>query len=230
MAYRKSGTEGRSAVEVITDAIRERIRVGDIRPGQRITQREIQEQLKVSSSSVREAFRVLHGEQLLAHQSHRGAVVRRMTRAEILETFRLREVVEGLAAHLAAERAAAGVDISELTEAYRLGEQSCRIDDASAYAQANRTLHEAIYKLSGSSRTAELARNLALPLYRFNHHRLFERSARVQSLHDHAAIVDAIAAGDADAAETAMRNHLRNSGVAMARALERFESDTPTLA
>src|SRR5271168_1763297 len=106
MAFRKIA-DGRTAVTLVSDHIRQSIIAGTLVPGQRLTQREIKVTFNVSAGSAREAFRALAGEGLLESNS-RGAVVRRMGRTEVADTYRLREVVEGLAARLAAERVAGG--------------------------------------------------------------------------------------------------------------------------
>jgi DNA-binding GntR family transcriptional regulator len=73
----------------------------------------------------------------------------------------------------------------------------------------------------GNERVQEQARQLTLPLYRLRMHHLMDPAYARTSAAKHALIVDAILEGDGGAAERAMRNHIRNSGVAMLEALAR---------
>jgi DNA-binding GntR family transcriptional regulator len=219
MVSKRAAANGRTTVDRISHDIRERIMSGALVAGQRVTQREIQETFRVSPGSAREAFRALAGEGLLEHQPHRGAVIRKMTRAELTEIYRLREVVEGLAARMAAERAGAGCDVSILTDLYRKGEIACAAGDFRAYSHNNRAFHDAIYELSGSPRTGLMARTLIIPLHAIHFQTLLERRALVHSLNGHRAIAEAIVSADAQAAEDEMRNHVYSSGVLVLRAL-----------
>lgn len=219
MAFRRVSGDGRTTVELICNHIRERITVGALVPGQRITQRDIQQTLQVSPGSAREAFRALAGEGLLDHQSHRGAIIRAMTRVELSEIYRLREVVEGLAARMAAERASVGCDVAAIQDLLQQGEAACAANDYRAYSQNNREFHDAIYDLCGSSRTATAARTLVLPIHRIHVEALVERRAMLHSINSHRAIVAAITSGDPQAAEDEMRSHVRDSGALLLRTL-----------
>jgi DNA-binding GntR family transcriptional regulator len=219
MVSKRTASNERTTVELISDDIRKRIMSGALAAGQRVTQREIQETFRVSPSSAREAFRALAGEGILEHQPHRGAVIRKMTRAEVTEIYRLREVVEGLAARMAAERAGAGCDVSIVMELYQSGEKACAAGDFRAYSQNNRDFHDAIYELSGNPRTGLMARTLIIPLHAIHFQTLLERRALVHSLNGHRAIAEAIVSGDAQAAEDEMRNHVHSSGAMVLRAL-----------
>lgn len=225
MAYRKVTADGRTTVDMISAHVREQIMSGALAPGQRVTQREIQDRFQVSPSSAREAFRALSGEGLLDQQS-RGAVVRKMGRAEVTEIYRLREVVEGLAARMAAERASAGCDVSAIVEAHQRGEAACAAGDLLAYNQSNRAFHDTIYRLSGSTRTVEMARTLIIPLHRIHYQSLLDRRALLHSVDGHRAITEAIITGDAQAAEDEMRRHVRESGATILRVLPPLKAGT----
>jgi DNA-binding GntR family transcriptional regulator len=225
MAFRKAAMDGRSAVELISDSIRDQIISGALAPGQRVTQREIQETFQVSPSSAREAFRALAGEGLLDHQSHRGAVVRKLNRAELIESYRLREVVEGLAARMVAERASAGCDVTSIMEVYRRGETAFAAGDFRGYIRNNREFHDAIYRLSGSSRTEVMARTLVIPLHRIQYQALLERRSVLHSLNGHRAIAEAIISRDPQAAEEEMRCHVRDSATMILRMLPPLQAE-----
>ncbi|UCE30896.1 MAG: GntR family transcriptional regulator, partial [Burkholderiales bacterium] len=99
----------RPAPSVVEDAVarlREALLEGRFAPGQRLVEADLVATLGVSRSSVRSALERLAAEGLVRLSAHRGAVARRMSRREVEELYAIRERLEGLAAGLAAERAA----------------------------------------------------------------------------------------------------------------------------
>nr|WP_254896839.1 GntR family transcriptional regulator [Amycolatopsis sp. Hca4] len=91
----------------VREELRERILTGRLRPGDRLVERELAEDLGVSRVPVREAIRSLEAEGFLVVQSPRRVVVRQLARVDVEELFDVREALEGLAAGLAASRASA---------------------------------------------------------------------------------------------------------------------------
>lgn len=91
----------------VADAIRNAIASGVLKPGQRVLEVELAEELGVSRLPIREAIRQLEHEGLLISLPHRGTFVAQVTENDIREMFSLRKALESLAARLVAERATA---------------------------------------------------------------------------------------------------------------------------
>jgi len=215
--------EARSAetvVEYAINAIREQIRDGRLAEGQRLVVAEVTRRLGVSNGPVREAIRRLTGEGLVEITPHRGAAVREFSNRDVREIFEVREVLEGLAARLAAERIGQG-DRDRLRALHE--ESKAVLAGGKGYIDHNQSFHEMIYALAGNERVREQARQLTLPIYRRRLHHLMDPGYARASAAEHALIVEAILEGDGAAAERAMRNHIRNSGVAMLEAVARNE-------
>lgn len=215
-----SESSAETVVEYTIDAIREAIRDGRYVEGQRLVVADVTRQFGVSNGPVREAIRRLTGEGLVEIIPHRGAAVRAFTRKDVREIFEVREVIEGLAARLAAER----IDVGDARR--RLLALQGEATGASAgggYVDHNQAFHELIYDLAGNERVREQARQLTLPLYRRRTHYLMDPAYARTSALEHGLIVEAILEGDGAGAERAMRNHIRNSGVAMLEAMLNHE-------
>ena len=205
-----------SVVEYAIGALRERIRDGRLAEGQRLVVADVTRDLGVSNGPVREAIRRLTGEGLVEITPHRGAAVRAFTGRDVREIFQVREVLEGLAARLAAER----IDVSDgRARLLALQNETKTAMSAGAYIAHNQSFHELIYGLGGNERVREQARQLTLPIYRRRIHNLMDPAYARNSALEHTLIVEAILDGDGAGAERAMRNHIRNSGVAMMDAL-----------
>jgi DNA-binding GntR family transcriptional regulator len=96
---------------VLHEAVAERLRAlivdGVLAPGAHLNERVLCEQLGVSRTPLREAFRTLAGEGIVALQPNRGAVVAALSRQDVEHAFELMAALESLAGGLAAERATA---------------------------------------------------------------------------------------------------------------------------
>jgi DNA-binding GntR family transcriptional regulator len=191
----------------VTDRLRDDILEGAFPPGERLIELQLTERYGVGRAAIRAALVELEVEGLVQREANRGATVRRISVAEAVEISEARGVLEGLVARLAAERATqaeraelSGL-IDEMTEAVAQ-------DDRLRYSKLNRTLHATLRRIARHRVADDLVANLR---NRAAHHQF--RLALVpgrapDSLAQHRAIVAAVIAGDAAAAERAMRDHL----------------------
>jgi DNA-binding GntR family transcriptional regulator len=206
----------------VTDLLRDDILGGVFPPGERLIELQLTERYGVGRAAVRAALVELDAEGLVQREANRGATVRRITVAEAVEITQARAALEGLIARLAAERAtdddrkALQALVDEMATAVAAG-------DALAYSKLNRRLHRSLCTIARHRVADELVANLR---NRAAHHQF--RLALVpgrptESLGQHQAIVAAVMAGDGDAAEAAMRDHLA-SVIEVLRHWEAFDT------
>jgi DNA-binding GntR family transcriptional regulator len=207
-----------TVVEYAISALREAIRDGRLAQGQRLVVADVTKMLGVSNGPVREAIRRLTGEGLVAIAPHRGASVRELTSRDVREIFEIREVLEGLAARLAAKHIATR-DYRRRLEA-TVEDMRRAVEDGPKYVTHNQNFHELICEMAENERVREQSRQLTLPIYRFRYHYLMDPSYARTSAAEHDRIAEAILDGDEVRAERFMRSHVRNSGAAMLQALE----------
>ncbi|WP_196259665.1 GntR family transcriptional regulator [Pelagibacterium limicola] len=193
----------------IAQGIKTRIHRGGYAPGQRLIEVDLAEEFSVGRGRIREVFKTLVGEGYLEFIANRGVYVRRFTRGEILDMGRVREVLEGLSARLAAEMEL-GPDQRDLLRAHQ-----GRLDDAEAandvdrYNTENFEYHATICRIAGNRHVEESLSRVRLPLYRLQLPRSFSNDSMASSNRDHQVITSCILAGKPDAAEAAMRAHVR---------------------
>ncbi|RAH97765.1 GntR family transcriptional regulator [Acuticoccus sediminis] len=204
-------TKRGTTVEAAVDVLRRAITGARFAPGQRLVSRELEEELGIGRGSLREAFRRLAADGLIELTPNRGASVRRFTRAEIIDVFPIRERIEGLAAHLAAARIHLDDNRATFEAVWAAvgGERTGA--SALTFMEDNRALHRTIVRLSGNPHLGELIERLALPVMMVQLRHLMTHNDIDASGREHATIAAAILAGDAMAAEGAMRRHLRQS-------------------
>jgi DNA-binding GntR family transcriptional regulator len=94
----------RTKTDYAVNALRQMVERGELQPGTRINVGELARQLDISPTPVREAVRLLQAEGLFVYSPHRGARVAETPASELDDTYRIRQVLEGLATEMAAAR------------------------------------------------------------------------------------------------------------------------------
>lgn len=201
------------AVARVVAHVREALLEGRLAPGQRLVEADLARDAGAGRGSVREALRRLDAEGTVTLERHRGASIRKLTRADVVALYDVREVVEGLAARLAAKRGL-GKAIAASHEASR---RAAAKNDAAGYARANAAFHQAILAAADHPMLPELVERLRLPVLRVQFRALLGAETMARSQADHARIVAALRAKDAAKAEAAMRAHIRRSAGVIAK-------------
>jgi DNA-binding GntR family transcriptional regulator len=196
------------------DRLREAIVTGRFQPSERLIEIDVARELGVGRSAVRTALARLEHEGLVEHERHRGARVRLVGAREAVEILETRAVLEGLAARAAAARATPH-EIEDLERI--LAEMRRRLDaeDLLGASDHNAVFHTRILEISGHATAARLIATLKSQLVRFQYRTILVPGRSERSFGEHAAIVSAIAAGDPDGAEQAMRTHLSHVAEAL---------------
>lgn len=198
-----------NAADVAYWTVRDAIRTGVIRPGERLIEVDLAAALEMSRTPVREALRRLDVERLVEHAPRRGYLVPTITLDELVEIFEIREVLEGLAARRAALRMGAA-EVDALRATVERMEQALDADDLTHLAEASVRFHRLLRSGSRHARLPTLIGVLGDSHPSFGAHELApERAAAAVA--EHRAIVEAIAARDPDAAETLTRQHAQHA-------------------
>ena len=198
--------KGRPLSEQVYEQLKSSIIQGNLESETRLTETDIAKQIGVSPTPVREAFRRLAAEGYLEIAPWRGATVRSVTEKDRIETYQCREVLEGLACRLAA----ATIDAKGLQRLRRLIKESLDAGTATDVVHRNSEIHDIIFDYAGNSKlraTLGLFHEVIIrdrTLTAYNENRRSEISA------EHEAILAALEKHDGDAAEQAMRTHVRN--------------------
>lgn len=191
----------------VTDQLRGDVLRGALPPGTRLVEVALAERYGVGRAAIRAALVELQGEGLVEREANRGATVRRVSLDEAIEITEARGVLEGLVARLAAERATDD-ERAELESIVADMDAAVIDGELARYSELNGTFHRRLREVSRHEVATTLVDNLR---NRAVHHqfRLAVVSGRAsESLEQHRAIARAVASGDPDAAEAAMRAHL----------------------
>lgn len=219
-----------SLVDQIIAQLHALIEAGEWPVGARIpTEAELGEQFRVGRNTIREAVRALgyagmletrqgDGTYVRAYSDLGAMIQRRVQRSALTEALEVRNSLERDAARLAASRHTAA-DLDAIRAALERQEHDLLLGDEDAIVDADIAFHRAIVNATYNSVLADLYDHLTDALS----HRLAiaeaisPRAGAGVRMNEHQAILDAIAAGDADAAEQAASGHLQHSIDAVAQ-------------
>jgi len=200
----RKGSRGVQAYELLRSAIA----TGKLKPGARVLESEIAEQLEMSRTPIREAIAALEADGLVSTDSALGRVITKLDYQSVMELYAVREVLESTAAGLAA-RNASDMEILALHDMLELEEQL--LDDPGKLADHNRRFHEAIYFCSHNRYILKMLEYIQTAMLLLQPAGRVGSDRRETALLEHRAIVDAIESRDPAAAESAMRNHVRRA-------------------
>ncbi|HET7049492.1 MAG TPA: GntR family transcriptional regulator [Solirubrobacteraceae bacterium] len=189
------------------DELRDAIVSGRLQPNERLIETDLARALGVGRSAVRTALVRLEQEGLVEHERNRGARVRLIGKDEAVEILEARAVLEGLAARQAAHKATPE-DIRDLRAILAHMSALLNTGDLLGASDQNAVLHGKLLEIAGHDTASRLISALKSQLVRFQYRTILLPGRSERSFAEHTAVVEAIAAGDGDAAEQAMRTHL----------------------
>jgi DNA-binding GntR family transcriptional regulator len=207
--------------ERVREQLRERIVTGVLRPGDRLVERELAEDLGVSRVPVREAIRSLEADGFVVVQSPRRMVVRQLSRVDVEELFDVREALEELATGLACQRADPPA-LRRLKRAVTEAARALAAGDISRAAEANVQFHQEIVTLAGNRLLLSMLQQLEDRLrWLFRQNEDWDRL-----LQEHRRLYEAIASGDPELARACSAEHVRVNRALALRLLFPDESGT----
>jgi DNA-binding GntR family transcriptional regulator len=189
--------------------LRKKVVDGQLRPGDRMREVELSNTLRVSRTPVREALKRLEADGWLKYLPSRGAVINSLEPEQAAELYAVREILEASAARLAAQNASE-YEIELLKGV--LQRQKEAKDDIEALARLNRIFHSTIYRMSHNRYLFDILCRTQDYMLLLAEKSPYGAPGRPRAAYqEHAAIVEAIARHDPDAAEAASRRHSREA-------------------
>ncbi len=202
----------RTKREIAIAALRDAILSGRYPAGARLEQNRIAAELGLSPTPVREAFRELLARGLLVQKAHHSVRVAEIDLDELRHLYGVRSLLEAEAARLAT--VAIGDDaVAELTRLHGEMAAGHSAGDGERLQDADAQFHGLLYRGSGNPYLADLIAQLWSSFPRYL---LWVVPGRTDcSIAEHAAILDAVARRDPDAAAGAVRRHLQQALAAL---------------
>ncbi len=204
--------------EVVCESLRDAIRKGILKPGERLMEIQLAEDLGVSRTPVREAIRKLEQEGYVIMMPRRGTYVASMSIRDVNEIFEIRTALESLSNGLAAER----ITAEELERLQRLLIQISgyiKEGNMEKIVETDIEFHELLYQASRNTRLVGIIANLREQLTRFRTLSMSYPGRLEATLEEHRDMVEAIAQGDVKAAHKAAERHMEHSEQTLLKAM-----------
>nr|WP_318384306.1 GntR family transcriptional regulator [uncultured Enterobacter sp.] len=214
----------RSAEVQTAEVLREAIISGHIPLGTRLTEISVAEQLGVSRSTIRTAFHQLVQEGLIVQVPYTGWTVMTLSAQDAWELYTLRASLEALAARLVAQSIAAQSIAAQhqrdgnsavadaLAQAFTTLKNACTAGDKQAIAVEDMNLHKAIIALSGHGRLQDQYSRIQHQILIYIQSSDALVATPDEILAQHVPLIDALQAGDAEAAVHAAMAHNESEG------------------
>ena len=196
--------------EIVFESLREAIINGHLKPGERLMEIQLADEMGVSRTPVREAIRKLELEGFVVMIPRKGAYVAGISLKDIADVFEIRAALESLAAALAAERITEDelealerslVKVAECTEA----------NDLDSLITVDTDFHDILYKASRNDRLVQIVSNLREQIQRFRMSSLSHPGRMKDALEEHRKLVEALSERNVELARTLAREHIENA-------------------
>jgi DNA-binding GntR family transcriptional regulator len=193
----------------VTARLRDMIIEATLAPGARLNERVLCEQLAVSRTPLREAFKVLAGEGLIELLPNRGAAVAELSSTDIEQTFEVLSALEGFSGELACQRIT-DAEVSEIRALHYEMLAAHARHDLAAYYKINHVIHDGI---NAGARNAVLTAtylqmNARIQNLRFRSN--FNQDKWNAAVKEHSAMLEALERRDGPALRAVLQLHLMN--------------------
>ena len=197
----------RALYEEVAELLRQRIFRRELEPGSWIDEVKLAQEYGISRTPLREALKVLAAEGLVTMKVRRGAYVTEVSERDLSDVYHLLALLESDAAAVVAQRAT-DAQIKELQKLHR--ELEGAVKDREKFFAVNERFHMRLLELADNRWRDQMVADLR-KVMQLNRHNSLLKSGRIQeSLAEHAALMEALAARDPHAARERMQEHFRN--------------------
>ncbi|MBW2410878.1 MAG: GntR family transcriptional regulator [Deltaproteobacteria bacterium] len=188
--------------------IREAIRSGKLKPGDRLVETQLAEEMQISRFPIREALRYLEKEGLVEAKPFKGTYVARLTEKDMEELYSLRSAIEELAVRILIKNIEED-KIKKLESIVADMVQASKNDNIDKMISEDLRFHQTICEMSGHRKLLDVWLNLEnqLQIFLTIEKDLFENS--YQYVTTHHPILEAIKSGKISSAQKAIRDHLK---------------------
>lgn len=205
--------------DVVFEAMREAILTQILRPGERLMEIELAEDMGVSRTPIREAIKKLVAEGFVTLEPRRGAYVAELSTDDVRELYEIRTGLEILACGLAAHRADQE-EIEDIVRYVSKANDQLRSQNITGTVGIDIGFHDLIYKATHNERLIAMLYKISAQVYRIRASSIQLPGRKEQSLEEHRQIAEAISLRDVSLARRLAQKHIENARGAMNKYLE----------
>jgi len=197
----------RALYEEVAELLRQRIFRRELEPGSWIDEVRLAQEYGISRTPLREALKVLAAEGLVTMKVRRGAYVTEVSEQDLAEVYHLLSLLESDAAAVVAQRATEA-ELKELQKLHK--ELEAAVKDREKFFAVNERFHMRLLELAANRWRNQMVADLRKVMKLHRHNSLLKSGRIQESLAEHRAVMEALAARDAEDARRRMQEHFRN--------------------
>ncbi len=205
--------------DVVFKTLRDAILRGNLKPGERLMEMHLAEELGVSRTPIREAIRMLEQEGLAITIPRKGAQVAGMTEKDLYDVLEIRDALDELAVSKACEKVNKK-SLSKLAEAMRDFEKSVASGNVRAIVSSDEQFHDVIYAMTDNPKLVNIVSNLREQMYRYRYEYVKDNADYRQLVSEHTCIVDGLRRQDKEYVKSVMHTHLENQVAGVRKVIE----------
>ena len=218
--------QGSASLEArVYNEVREALLCGQFKKGEWLTEHMLTQKLGVSRTPVRSALQRLAEDGLVSMTPNRGAVVIGIAKEDIVDIYRIRMRLEGLASAMAAEKITDEAK-QKLSENVALFEFYVQRQDTEHIEELDTAFHSMIYEASGSRTLERILTDLHSNTKAYRSQSLCVPGRLARTLEEHKEILGAILTGNAEKAEKLTSAHIERAMENMLLVLAENEEDS----
>ena len=209
--------------DVVFKTLRQAILKGELEPGERLMEIQLAERLGVSRTPIREAIRKLELEGLVLMIPRKGAEVAKISARSLRDVLEVRRALEELAIELACQRMSEE-DIDNLQKAQDDFKAAISEGDAMKIAETDEHYHDVIYEGTQNAKLIQMLNNLREQMYRYRLEYIKDEDKRKILILEHERILKAVRERKVADAKEAMREHIDNQEITVAKNITEKEN------
>ncbi len=177
--------------DIVFKTLRERIITGELKPGDRLMEVKLANEMGVSRTPVREAIRKLTLEGLVILNDRRGAVVAGINEKDLMEILEIRKALEQLSVKLACDNGTAA-DAAELRRINQEIKDAVDAEEVKEITELDVAFHDKINNMGGNDHLVKMLHQLKAHLYRYRLEFIKDMKNRMAIVNEHEKIIEAI--------------------------------------
>lgn len=193
--------------DIVFKTLREAIITGDLKPGERLMEIKLANELGVSRTPVREAIRKLELEGLVIMTARKGAEVAPINEKDLREVLEIRRSLESLACELACKNIKDS-DIKKMKSINGEINSAIEAGDIELITQKDVEFHEVICVATDNQRLIQTLHQLKEHIFRYRFEYIKEMKNKKAIVAEHNKIIDAIEAKNIDKACKEIESHI----------------------
>ena len=209
--------------DVVFNTLRQAILKGELEPGERLMEIQLGERLGVGRTPLHEAIRQLELEGLVLMIPRKGAEVAKISARSLRDVLEVRRALEELAIELACQRMSEE-DIDNLQKAQDDFKAAISEGDAMKIAETDEHYHDVIYEGTQNAKLIQMLNNLREQMYRYRLEYIKDEDKRKILILEHERILKAVRERKVADAKEAMREHIDNQEITVAKNITEKEN------